>query len=665
MKVLLVVAHDRGVCEALRASMREEDLLLFEQSVEDAGRRLVSLQADGILVDDAPQLGVDALVALRGIAPDTPIAVLTARNDTLSEANFIRNGAAGFLTKPFSQEELTECLRGLGAHRATVAREMVGMAVNLPRVVPDAVSITWPGERRAVNVHADASMSQQQMALRWLSRASSSRQSPERRARSFAESALDIFGAVRVAVLLESEGSVRIAASEGIADNVVYSLQLGYGFGLMRCFDESASLVDRVRASATEGALKHFQVLGAHLAAPLLRDGRVFGAVVLGEKADGRAYSHDERELLTLMARSTSACFERADEEHTLAEDQHFLTACMQEMPTAVVSVAPDKTVNLMNRKAEQLLGLSAADAVGRSVQKLGSSLADIALRTMRDGEPADAQEVYEPGAGMALRVQANRNGQGGVMLTFTSVIEPEVDAAGIAGSPFWEYLSSRVAQEVKNPMVAINTFAQLLPRKYASEDFRDTFSRVVQEEVQRINSVVETLFEFARNPSVHLQTTNVIDPIKQVLAQFDEELRARAITVDFADESEIPVSVDPKFFKQALENVVKNSIEAMPDGGRLHVGTRLKGDHAEVVVADTGSGVAAKDESQIFLPFYSTKERGMGLGLSIADRIMKQHHGKLRLVQPKDLDDKLDPAFHSTFILDLPVQAPRSSQEA
>jgi nitrogen fixation/metabolism regulation signal transduction histidine kinase len=328
-------------------------------------------------------------------------------------------------------------------------------------------------------------------------------------------------------------------------------------------------------------------------------------------------------------------------------------------MSTAVVAIAPDKTVSMMNRAAEKTLGLTALDVIGRSVQRLGSSLADVALRALGGSVAHEAQEVFDPGAGATLRIQARPSSSGGVLLTFDPVAEPQVAAADVAGSPFWEYLSSRVAQEVKNPMVAINTFAQLLPRKYDSEDFRDTFSRVVQEEVQRINAVVETLFEFARNPDVHMVATDVSEPIHQVLESFEDELKARAIDVEYEEEEGIPVEVDPKSFKQALENVVKNSIEAMPEGGRLRVGTRVRSGQAEILVADTGRGVEAKDEPQIFLPFFSTKERGMGLGLTMADRIMKQHHGKVRLARTEEADEAIDPEFHSTFILDLPVHAP------
>ena len=217
----------------------------------------------------------------------------------------------------------------------------------------------------------------------------------------------------------------------------------------------------------------------------------------------------------------------------------------------------------------------------------------------------------------------------------FTRLPEDSVSRDEIAYSPFWEYLSERVAQEIKNPMVAINTFAQLLPRKYDSEDFRDTFSRVVQKEVGRINAVVETLFAFSSSPDLVLQRTDVNATVRNVLRSFENELAQRAIELkaDLAADAH-EADLDPVYFSQALHSVVRNSVEAMPEGGLLEVSTKLDDDKCRVVIADTGPGIAPENVPLVFLPFFSTKERGMGLGLTTAKRILQQHDGDLELIE-------------------------------
>jgi two-component system, NtrC family, sensor histidine kinase HydH len=201
----------------------------------------------------------------------------------------------------------------------------------------------------------------------------------------------------------------------------------------------------------------------------------------------------------------------------------------------------------------------------------------------------------------------------------------------------------------VKNPLVAINTFAQLLPRKYDSEDFRSAFSEVVQKEIGRINKVVEILFEFARHPRLALQRANVNESVQSVLKTYDQILRERAIQLETEWDPDLPeVNLDPIYFSQAVSNVLQNSIDAMPSGGKLRVRTRKDNGRCEVVVSDTGPGIAEQDAPLMFMPFFSTKEQGMGMGLTIANRIMRQHEGALKFLRNSD--------GGSAFAIELPL---------
>ncbi len=613
MNVIMVIASNQALCETLRAALSESDLLIFEPTVDGAGRRLVSIQADVILVDDAPNLGAQALAQVKAIAPTTPVVALSGRGDSVTQAGLIRAGADALLIKPFSCDKLRETIEVLCARGGNIARP--------PMQEPGA---PLP-EQGALNQH--------RMALRWLSRAAMYCDDPVRLSESLAESAADIFDAVRCAVLLDREGAVRVAASSGLSDSITQQIQLSYGVGLMRCFDEHASLIDRDGIQGRPEALKELQVLHGRLAAPLLRQGRVFGAVVLGEKACGTDYSREERELLTLVARATSMAFERAAIRMADTGLRCELDETIAHLEAGVVTVLPDRSIGMMNPAAERLLEIRAADMKGRSVQKLGSAFADVALRAMEENAPRRRQIIRDPAVKKDLELYAAPMRGGGVVVHFTEAAEPYTASEDIANSPFWEYLSARVAQEIKNPMVAINTFAQLLPRKYDSEDFREAFSDVVQKEIERINRVVETLFEFSRNPQLTLRRCNVNDTVRNILKSFEAELAAKSIALETkwgAEQTE--AEIDPEYFSEALRNVVQNSIDATPSGGKITVTTCKENGHAEIRVADSGPGIPEQDESLVFLPFYSSRERGMGLGLPIARRILREHHGELKL---------------------------------
>lgn len=612
MNVILVAAEERGICEALRAALPETDLLFFEPTTDHVVRRLISIQADVVLIDDAPGLGQTTLTKVIEASPRVPCLVLSSRRDPETLASFTIAGARQCLVKPFNCDEL----------RAALQR------VTAPTPMPRA-----PMAPEADTQVATATLNQHQMALRGLGRTFGHIKNASRLAQSLVDSTLDVFDAVRSAILLEQHGYVRVAASHGISESLACQVRLSFSSGLMRWFEENACLIDRNLARDASAAVKEMQVLGARLAVPILARGRVCGAILIGEKASGVEYSVEEKELLSTFARLASTSFENAQLYQDLSRQQARLDAVLANVTAGVVTVLPNKCVGMMNQSAERILQLRAVDVLGRSVQKLGSGFADVALRTLADGTPRLRQEVRDPAVNATLGLSATPLGDQGVVIIFSKIPAEKVAPEDVAYSPFWEYLASRVAQEIKNPMVAVNTFAQLLPKKYDSEDFRTAFADVVQKEVTRINNVVETLFDFAQHPRLVLQKSNVHATIQNVLDGFQEELSSRNINVHMQWDPDVTdVEMDPIHFSRAVHNVIQNSIDAMPSGGTLEVATHRNGSDLELVISDTGPGIAAQDASLVFMPFFSTKERGMGLGLTVANRIMEQHEGKLEL---------------------------------
>lgn len=628
MNVILVVAEDRAICESLRAALPDSDLALVEHTLEDALRRLITVNVDAIIIDDTPQLGRRALVRLQEASPGTPCLVLASRGNAETRAGFTLAGARACIAKPFSCEDLRAALETMMQPQRREPQSGPGAGVHSP---------------------APSVLSRHQTALKWLSRVSGHIENQARLGESLVEAMTDTFDAARCAVLAEEEGGVRVMASSGLPVAIATSVRLAFSTGVMRFFEENACLIDRDAPRTPSAAVKEMQLLGARLGVPVICAGRVRGAILVGEKAAGGDYDADERDLLTAVARAASIAFENASLYRNLAHQQSRLDTVMGNITAGVVVVTADKTVSLMNQSAERILQLRSLDVLGRSVQQLGSGLANVVLRTLEDRAPRLRQEVRDPAIGATLGVSATPLGDEGVVAIFSKIPQETESTEDIAYSPFWEYLASRVAQEIKNPLVAINTFAQMLPRKYDSEEFRESFGDVVQKEVARINSVVETLFEFARHPRLVLQRTSLNDTVNSVLRSFDSELQQRQIQVETDwDPSHPAAEIDPIYFSQALHNVLQNCIEALPKGGRIFVRTSKFEDRCEVDVSDTGPGVSEQDAPHVFMPFFSTKETGMGLGLTVASRIMQQHEGSLEL--------KIDADRGSVFKFRVPV---------
>ena len=189
------------------------------------------------------------------------------------------------------------------------------------------------------------------------------------------------------------------------------------------------------------------------------------------------------------------------------------------------------------------------------------------------------------------------------------------------------------MAHEIKNPLSAIKTFAQYLPEKYMDPAFREKFFRIVQEEIDRINTIIQELSDFARPAPLQLKSVRLSELLDDTLSLLSNQCLKQGIEIrNSSNDNGLVIHADPQQLKQVLLNLLLNGMEAMEGGGRLEVATQLKGDQAVLRVSDTGAGIAPEYLSQVWDPFFTTKERGMGLGMAIVKGVVERHGGSIHL---------------------------------
>jgi signal transduction histidine kinase len=220
--------------------------------------------------------------------------------------------------------------------------------------------------------------------------------------------------------------------------------------------------------------------------------------------------------------------------------------------------------------------------------------------------------------------------------------------------------LTAGLAHEIRNPLVAIRTFTQLLPERYQDAEFREGFQGLALKEVDRICGLINDLLAFARpsRPNVAEENMNeVVDGIGRILETQAKE-KAIEIKRDFA--TDLPrVWIDREQMKQVFMNLILNAIQAMGEGGSLVVSTRLyckdeseeNSRYIQVEIRDTGVGISEENLEHIFDPFFTNKDEGSGLGLSISHQIVQEHGGYI-VVESKV-------GQGTSFFINLPVGKP------
>jgi len=208
--------------------------------------------------------------------------------------------------------------------------------------------------------------------------------------------------------------------------------------------------------------------------------------------------------------------------------------------------------------------------------------------------------------------------------------------------------LAAGVAHEIRNPLSSIRGFAQLFMKKFSPEAREYEYARVMVTEVERLNRVISALLDFARPKKPVIRSVNVKELLDHALQVVHEDLERKGITVENRWQNGTSVRADPDQLVQVLLNLYLNAVDAMDTGGLLRVEADVKEDTMEIRIADNGRGMDLETLKQIFNPFFTTKDRGMGLGLAVAHRIMEDHGGSLSA--------KSSPGKGSTFFIRLPV---------
>jgi len=215
--------------------------------------------------------------------------------------------------------------------------------------------------------------------------------------------------------------------------------------------------------------------------------------------------------------------------------------------------------------------------------------------------------------------------------------------------------LAAGLAHEIRNPLVAIKTFTQLLPERFDDEEFRNYFSTVAAGEIDRISTLVTELLEFSRPSGPFFQQENLNDILDKMITLIKTEAKQKELTIEATLADDLPtVTVDKEQMKQVFINILLNAIQATPEKGTILVATRkiVKSNggpgFVQVEISDTGIGIPEEELDKIFTPFFTTRAKGSGLGLAISHQIIQEHEGTIDV---KSVDKK-----GTTFTINLPT---------
>lgn len=500
------------------------------------------------------------------------------------------------------------------------------------------------------------------------------------------------------------QGNLIRSASIGIPREMMSNFHLTFNGGIGRY----AATQAKILRSDTYGTdlttpfepqiQKEFGVMGTEFAVPILDRDTTLGVLTFGGKVTGEPFANEELELIFNLMNQLGMMISNIWLHHDVAGQQSFMQDVLAHIRNGVVVISGKSKIAALNRRAAELLGLKETGAIGADVSWLPSQVADVLYEVLQSGKSCEQREILLQKTDRFLSVSTSRFTASAdddratstafavaVIEDITDVKRQHAQTREVEQQEFILQLASRLSHELKNSLVSVNTFAQLLPQQYDRKEFRDEFFKIVAHEVTRVDLLVENLTFFAHPLILRYEEADLSELMDQAVNRVVEEHKKQygpsVVTTTSGQQTILSatgqpivlnkryshtakrIECDPKRLALAIHNLLHNAIQSMPNGGRLSLVTddAKPNGHKEprvcISVIDTGEGIPLPNLQLIFQPFFTTRNVGVGLGLTISQKVVVKHGGHI------SVESKLGKG--TSMIVTVPVKAAPVTEDA
>ncbi len=477
----------------------------------------------------------------------------------------------------------------------------------------------------------------------------------------------------RSAILLaeDEHRQYRVRASRGLARHIVESVSLPADSGLPlwlmaegRLIQIDEALGRAADASAREIA-REMSVLQAVVAIPLASHGELVGILTLGQRITGGAYGRRETETLFNLASHLAAAIRDIGIHHQLEYQKEFNERILQRMSSGVITIGPEQRVVIMNRRAEEILGMAARDVLNRDLRVLPSPLGDLLYETLSRGRSVTRSEIQLALRSLPLEISTYPvMGEGtaplGAVLVFEDLTAQRQLALERRSAEQLQLLTrvvARIADEIKNPLVSINAFMELLSERYDDASFRHHFTAVVGRDVRRLVQMFDKLAALVNEGDYKRDVVDMRSMVEETLVEmgvaqmpaepadarlltFTDESTQKLVTVNFSHEGEsFLVKGDRGMLKKAVAYLIWYLLRKTP-GQEAKIAVALShtaGEPLAITVASRTAEVKPDELRAIFDPIQVVQENLIDVGPCVSQRILEAQGGHLDVKQGRN----------------------------
>jgi signal transduction histidine kinase len=308
--------------------------------------------------------------------------------------------------------------------------------------------------------------------------------------------------------------------------------------------------------------------------------------------------------------------------------NKDYLNAILYNLEEAIIVVDPEDRVSMLNKSAEKLLGISLPDAIGKIFKHLPFSICENNSETTLTVN----DKQYTIILSLSPIVDSRGSLRGNVILIkdITRLRELEIQQERDQRLKAMGEMAAKIVHEIRNPLCSIQLFSSMLENELENTPHKE-LSRGISTGIQSLNTILTNMLLFARPHKPSLKSVPLDRVVEESIAMLVPLIKSRNIKLNIS----LPhceVSGDEELLKQVFINIILNAVQSLSNGGDLDITVKENSTSVVIHVKDNGAGINSKDLEKIFNPFFTTKDTGTGLGLTIASQIMQAHDGYIKV---------------------------------
>jgi signal transduction histidine kinase len=657
MKTLLVLAEHPDFAEAIRGGVNPERYrVIARANLDEAEPLLEHGLAEACIVDVelTSVRGIWFLEKLRRKAPRCPVILYVGAKQSEWEEEAYLQGAAHVLTKPVRGRMLTALL------------DRLWLAPAAPRPVPPAMPPP-PEPAKSAETGATAAAAQTLGVLRDFSRILTHSLDAEAMLKQFLLLLREILSINRAAIFLRQPfASFGDAPAAGESRRLRAACATGLSHGLLQHFELSFEagigghlfrLGRILRRSGEEARTdietqKEFELLGAQVAVPILDRETVLGVAVFDGRITGEPLVNSELELIFHLLEQLGLAIKNIWLHDQLAGNHELMADILRELGSACVVVSRDLAILHANKTARRYFGRAEHRGGDLEFSDLPQLIGAKVYQVLKTGSAVSSFK-YEPEASPGTVYNINivpfQRQPAGLPASALLMAEDltqseqlqrlEIEAANLR---LVKTMADRLTHEIGNALVPLSTHQQLLAARWKDPEFRTTLSEALAGGVDRVNRLINQMRFLARDALLSQESFPLAPLLEEAYQEASKHLPAKAAPLKYDPPSKpIILTGERMALKHALAEVMLNALQANLADAKIsilvHVQSSGNGLQAlQFEVQDNGAGFTPEAAKKAFVPFFTTRTVGLGLGLTVARKIIETHRGRLEIVAPK-----------------------------